>query len=130
MMQKETIEFIKESLEGAICSELEVENGYLLLLFKPIKLIIQSSWQLSRKGSIIATDESACVLNDDLHTALIENRIIQLSVVGQFNNLKIEFTNGILFESFADSPDFENWSFVHDNGSMIIAGPGDLWSRF
>jgi hypothetical protein len=53
-----------------------------------------------------------------------------VSVQLPFHDLKIEFSDGLLLETFADSYRFEHWYITggeHEQ-AMIIAGPGSSWA--
>jgi hypothetical protein len=66
----------------------------------------------------------------ELAALLIGRRVRQVALVNDCHDLRVEFDQGMILETFADSEQYEHWHVGGGPDEMIIAGPGKLWSSF
>jgi len=127
MIDKDVVKWLQSLLRETLCSSLEKQNGHLLLEFGHPRLLLQSSWRFIKGGDIVV---GSCSIDFSSIPDLADCLVDSISIVNDFHDLRIVFDNGSVFETFADSEEFEHWSFHLSETEMLIAGPGKLWSSF
>jgi hypothetical protein len=106
-----------------------------LINFGRSRLFIACTWRLVNNEEIFASGDSAGIeeeKEEEVQNILIEKSVRRVSVQPPFHDLKIEFAEGILLETFATSCKYSNWYLLGSEHEidMIIAGPHSSWSVF
>ena len=130
MMDTDTIQRLTHLLVGSVCTEVGLEAGYLTILFGTHGLTIGCAWRLIQGEGICVGSNSDSTLQAQFAALLIGRRVRQVALVNDCHDLRVEFDQGIILETFADSEQYEHWYVGGGPDEMIIAGPGKLWSSF
>jgi len=130
MMDTDTIQRLTHLLVGSVCTEVSLEGGYLTILFGTHGLTIGCTWRLIQGEGICVGSNSDATLQAQFAALLIGRRVCQIALVNDCHDLRIEFDQGMILETFADSEQYEHWHVGGGPDEMIIAGPGKLWSSF
>ena len=129
-MDMDTIQRLTRLLVGSVCTEVSLETGYLIILFGTHGLTIGCAWRLIQGEGIRVGSNSDATLQAQSAALLIGRRVCQVALVNDCHDLRIEFDQGMILETFADSEQYEHWHVGGGPDEMIIAGPGKLWSSF
>ena len=130
MMDTDTIQRLTHLLVGSVCTEVSLETGYLTILFGTHGLTIGCAWRLIQGEGICVGSNSDATLQAQYPVLLTGQRVRQVALVSDCNDLRAEFDQGMMLETFADSNQYEHWHVGGGPDEMIIAGPGKLWSSF
>jgi hypothetical protein len=128
-----TVARLRNSLVGAICSEVEYlagEGGIPSIHLGPRGLSIFSAWRVARDGAILAGNDSEATARQEVAQLLRGQTVQEVTVRGSFHDLYLRFESGITLETFADSGTYEHWNLVGAANDMIIAGPDSSWAAF
>lgn len=129
-MDAVTVDRLKEIFTGSVCTGVENLNGYLQLTFGSRRLIVECAWRIIHNRELAVSSGSDGPTVDRLYTLLHGNVVKSAEVGGDFSDLRLEFSDSTVLETFADSEEYEHWKVVGGPDDMIIAGPGRLWSAF
>ena len=129
-MDMDTIKRLTQILVGSVCTDVSLEAGYLTILFGTHGLTIGSAWRLIQGEGIRVGSDSDTTFQAQLSALLIGQRVHQVALVSDCHDLRIEFDQGMILETFADSEQYEHWHVGGGPDEMIVAGPGKLWSSF
>jgi hypothetical protein len=129
-MDNHTLDRLNSFLVGSTCRGMENLGDYVQFLFESTRLIVESAWRLAHEGQIMIGSASEDTVINKLPELVTGHRIFSINVYGEFHDLRIEFDNGMVFEVFAQSEQYEHWKVVGGPDKMIIAGPNKLWSSF
>jgi hypothetical protein len=124
-----------EQLIGKQCRNFRfLEGGTLILYFistdaeaavgKGLRLWIECAWRL-HDGQAVQTgsmDDNSCIINSLQH--LTGSTLRSLSFVGRFGDLRLQFANGAVFETFGYSVSSELWELRRPDGLRLGIGPG------
>ena len=130
MMDTDTIQRLTHLLVGSVCTEVSLEAGYLTIVFGTRGLTIGCAWRLIQGEGICVGSNSDATLQAQFAALLIGRRVRQVALVNDCHDLRVEFDQGMILETFADSAQYEHWHVGGGPDEMIIAGPGKLWSSF
>ncbi len=130
MMDTDTIQRLTHLLVGSVCTEVGLEAGYLTILFGTHGLTIGCAWRLIQGEGLCVGSNSDSTLQAQCSPLLIGRRVRQVALVNDCHDLRVEFDQGMILETFADSEQYEHWHVGGGPDEMIIAGPGKLWSSF
>lgn len=130
IMNLETTHLLEELLKKTACSGVELSSGILQVIFEDRRLVVQSAWRLISNAEIAIASDSEEDKTGIASVLLSNQSVVTASVGTLFNDLKINFGDEVILETFADSEKYENWYFAGGPQEMIVAGPGKLWSCF
>ena len=129
-MDTDTIQRLTHLLVGSVCTEVSLEAGYFIILFGTHGLTIGCAWRLIQGEGICVGSNSDATLQAQFSTVLIGQQVRRVELVSDCHDLRVEFDQGMILETFADSEQYEHWHVGGGPDEMIIAGPGKLWSSF
>src|SRR5262249_7799364 len=113
-------------LVGFVCTEVSLEGGYLTILFRAYGLTIGCAWRLIHGDGICVGSNSDATLQAQYSVLLTGQRVRQVALVIDFHDLRAEFDQGMMLETFADSEQHEHWHVGGGPDEMISAGSGKL----
>lgn len=135
-MDEVTLNQIKKTLLNTKVEAITWEGGMPSINFGRSKLHIICTWRLVDGGDIIIASGDSDGIEEEgivvVQNTLYGKSVKRVSVQLPFHDLKIEFSEGVLLETFSDAHRFEHWNLMggeHEK-DRIIAGPGSLWSVF
>jgi hypothetical protein len=135
-MEEVILNKTRKSLLNTKVEAITWDGGVPLINFGRSRLSIVCVWRLVNNGDfIIASSDSEGIeeeKEEEVQNILYGKSVERVSVQPPFHDLKIEFSEGILLETFSTSCKYSNWYLLggeHEN-DMIIAGPHSSWSVF
>jgi hypothetical protein len=92
-------------------------------------LTVGGLWRLSHQSRIVASSAAANDGPDLPLDFLVGKSIESVTIHGVFNDIRLEFTDDVVLEVFADSAIYETWVLRDEGGVVIGSGPGINWFR-
>jgi hypothetical protein len=135
-MDEVTLNQIKKTLLNSKVETITWEGGVPSINFGRSKLYIICTWRLVDGGDIIIASGDSDGIEEEgivvVQNILYGKSVKRVSVQLPFHDLKIEFSEGILLETFSTSCKYSNWYLLGSEHEidMIIAGPHSSWSVF
>jgi hypothetical protein len=126
-MDASALALVRDLLVGARCSEVGLNQGFLEIVLGKHRLVVYCAWRIIGGGLLAGSGESGSGRVED---ALKFRQISAVNVHGPFHDLQIEFEDGAILETFADSAQHESWNIVGEEEHVLVAGPGQQWARF
>ena len=120
---------IEESLQilAGPCQSVDL-YPHLALRFKSGVLFVHTTWR-AHQHQVVAASEGPS--KETLPGLVIGAQAKSIDAHGPYHDLVVLFDNGVLFETFADSAEYEHWEVRSmQDRRQLIAGPGKMWSAF
>jgi hypothetical protein len=112
-------------LVGRRCDSVESRGSHLHLFLNCGGITVGCLWRLSNSERILlASDDDEGEVEDRLPKMIVGDTIQTVTLSNAFHDLQLVFSSGVVFEAFASSEHFENWSVIGPSAEFIIAGPG------
>lgn len=132
-MNRETIQLLQHFLEGGKCTGIELNNGWLQILFSDQRMVIQSAWRLVHEINIALSidDHTETTHSYELAVRLLKGNTVRTVIVTPpFHDIELQFENEVFVQAYSNSSQYENWSFFAEPQEIIVAGPNTSWSCF